>query len=236
MDESSSFGPQDQELFKYLKRYKSISYTEPFVEDKTYDFQHTVSHYVLKELNVNSSTRRFYKLYTEPLLTLVLFEELLEGFFIFSNDLHYFPTLNKLQTPPFGDEYTEDRCRVIKLPNRIPPHMMKYVLNFPRYIRNVDVKKWDDNFKQFLYEIDPSVEEICGASGNIVANVISNDDIMECKKCKIGFINRKNNEHACVFHTGKSTHSDTVQRVWDCCGKEQSSRGCREGFHVSCTL
>ena len=38
MDESSSFGPQDHELFKHLKRYKSISYTEPFVEEKTYDF------------------------------------------------------------------------------------------------------------------------------------------------------------------------------------------------------
>ena len=231
MDETS--GQQEREFLTYLKRYKWLTYTEPLVEDKEYDFQPTVSHYILKEINVDCSPRRFYKLFTEPLLTLVLFEELLEGFFIFSNDLQYFPTLNKLQTPPFGGECPENRCKVIRLPNHIPPHMMKYVLNFPRYIRNIDVKKWDDNFKQFLYEIDPSMEEICGASGNIVANVISNEDVMECKNCKIGFISRKNNEHACIFHTGKLIHRDVVKRLWDCCGMEQDSKGRREGFHVS---
>lgn len=214
---------------KYLKKFRpyTITCSVP-VDEGSYgitstsklDVIHTPSKYF---------SPKFKQLCRNPKYCLVLFNELLRGCFILSNHLHWFPTIEKLASPPFGSS-VENGHMVVNLPNLIPPHLVKYATEFPKYIEKNSPEEWSTEFKCFIHEVDPTVLDMHGVSGHLVSRGTVQCEIFECKICGIGFTNRTNSETACGVHSDCWSPN---ANVWLCCGSsDQSDPGCRVGFHI----
>ena len=222
---------------KYLKKFRLYTITcSEAVSEGSYGITST-SELVVIHTPSKYFEERFKQLFRNSKYCLILFSELLRGCFILSNHLHWFPTIEKLALPPFGTpNHFENGCMVVNLPNLIPPHLIKYVTELPKYIEKNSPEDWSIEFKCFIHEVDPTVLDMHGVSGHLVSRGTVQCEIFECKICSVGFTNRTNHQTACVQHPKNWIHVGNAAPnawAWECCGKnEHTHPGCRVGFHI----
>ena len=223
-------GPDIDKHLKEIQLY-IITCSKPIVEG-SYGITSTSKLVVIHEPHSEHFSSEFKQFYCNSKYCLILFGELLRGCFILSNHLQWFPTIEKLASPPFGvSPQSENRCTVVNLPNLMPPHLIKYVTELPKYIEKNSPEEWSVEFKCFIHEVDPTVLDMHGVSGHLVSRGTVQCEIFECKFCGIGFTNRNNSETACGVHSGHWSHGDDSR--WLCCGSSDlSDPGCRVGFHI----
>lgn len=161
LDPGGVQGGAHEELLKLLRRYYVLTWIRPTIKDTSYSYvatEHCLHSIYPKTDFTGNLPPEFLEMINSPQYTLVLFEQLLVGFFIMNNDIIPFPTIEKLASPPPAFASSCNRgngCRVATLPNCIPPHQVTHATDFPKYIRCISPKRWNSGFKSFVDNIDP---------------------------------------------------------------------------------
>ena len=182
--------------------------------------------YRIKKVEQNS------RLFSDPSFYLLLLEDNLIGCFITKATLESFPNLSKFIDPSF-----KQGSHIIRLPNKIVPHLESVFLELPRWTKK-SPEKWSLQEKRLAIELDPSICEIdeeCVSERFIRINFIH-----KCINCGCGFDERDNKNTSCTYHPSKAKmHYDNGSKTYfECCGyinRTESStmaHACAVGYHV----